>query len=288
MNFLTFLKKLKLYLLKLVFGYEPPKKRPKISLIIPFSSKNKMRKRVLRWLLEYWKHELPEAEIIIGHSKGKVFCKAEALNDAVRKSRGKVLVIIDSDAYISGQIIERCADKILEDPCDRLWFVPYRHLYRLTKKVTNKILRSDPENPLRVNCHPQEHEIENAGHRSRYGHRYGAMCMIFPREAYDTLGCFDERFVGWGGEDVSLLRALDTLYGKHKTIRTCIFHLWHPFIGENYRSRKWDNQKHSNTNGNLALRYHRATRKPTQMRNLVDEGIEFTKNKQKKLKNHKK
>lgn len=284
MNYLTFLKKLKNYFLKLISGDKKPKKRPKISLIIPFSSKNKMRRRVLKWLLDYWKHELPEAEIIIGRARGKVFCKGEALNDAVRKSTGKVLVIIDSDAYISGKVIEHCADKILEDPCDRLWFVPYRFLYRLTKKVTNRILRSNPKDPLRIHCHPPAEFIENNGHRSKYGHRYGAMCMIFPREAYDTLGCFDERFTGWGGEDVSLLRALDTLYGRHKTVRTCIFHLWHPFIGDDYKSRKWDNQKHANVNGDLAYKYHRATRKPSEMRKLVDAGVEYTRNKHKKAK----
>lgn len=275
MNYTTFSKKLKRFFLKFFFGERiQKKKRPKISLLIPFSSKDKMRNKTLKWLIKYWKYELPDAEIIVGHSKGKVFCKAEALNNAVRKSTGKVLVIIDSDAYIKGKIIDRCADRILEDPCDRLWFVPYRHLYRLTKEITEKIIESDPKNPLRIKCHPPLDVVENNGHKNKYGHRYGAMCMIFPREAYDILGCFDERFKGWGGEDISLLRALDTLYGKHKTIKTCIFHLWHPYIGKDYRSRKWVGQKTANPNSELANKYNRATRHPSKMRKLVDEGCE--------------
>ena len=272
-----YFKKLKEFFLKWFSVKKPEKKRPKISLLIPFSSKDKMRKKTLKWLIEYWKYELPDAEIVIGRSTSKVFCKGEALNDAVRRSTGRVLVIIDSDAYIKGSIIEKCANRILEDPCDRLWFVPYRHLYRLKRHITEKIISSDPKDPIRVKCHPPLDDVENNGDKNKYGHRYGAMCMIFPREAYDVLGCFDERFKGWGGEDVSLLRALDTLYGKHKTIRTCIFHLWHPYIGIDYRSRKWAGQKRANPNSELANKYNRATRHPSKMRRLVDEGCKHCK-----------
>jgi hypothetical protein len=108
-----------------------------------------------------------------------------------------------------------------------------------------------------------------------YGHRYGAMMMIMPREAIERLGCFDERFVGWGGEDVAILRAIDTLYGKHKTIDGPIYHLSHPKIGQKYNERKWENQDKALQNSNLALRYHRATGKPSEMQALVDEGCDY-------------
>lgn len=96
--------------------------------------------------------------------------------------------------------------------------------------------------------------------------------MIFPREALEVLGCFDERFKGWGAEDVALLRALDTLWGKHKTMNECIFHLWHPFIGSDYKTRRWEGQERSNPNDKLANEYNKATRHPTKMRELVDAG----------------
>lgn len=247
-------------------------KQPKISLLIPFSSRDPIRRHSLKWLLKYWKHELPQAEIIIGRSRGKIFCKGEALNDAVSRSSGKVLVILDADAYLPGRIIDRCANRILEDLRNHLWYVPYRHLYRLTRKVTHKILDSDPCHPLRLPSPPPFGSYENTQDKSRYGHRYGAMIMMFPREAFDILGCFDERFKGWGGEDIALLRALDTLYGKHKTTRNDILHLWHPFIGHDYKERMWKGQTHANVNSNLAIRYHKATRHPKAMRQLVDEG----------------
>lgn len=248
------------------------KPRPKISLLIPFSTKDKYRKRTFKWLLKYWKHELPDAEIIIGKSRGKPFCKGEALNNAAREAKGKVLVILDADAYISGKVLDKCADQILENLENHLWFVPYRHLYRLTKGVSEVITSSCPEDPVRIPCPPPDEYVSDNKDRSKYGHRYGAMIMMFPREALEVLGCFDERFRGWGGEDVALLRALDTLYGKHKTKRGCVFHLWHPFIGENYKTRVWEGQEEANANQKLANKYHKATRHPSKMRKLVDDG----------------
>lgn len=268
-------KKLKEFFLK-VFC-KPEGDRPKISLLIPFSSNDPIRKKNFRWLLRYWAHELPDAEIVIGKSHGRIFCKGEALNNAVRKSRGRILVILDADAYLPGHIIEYCSNRILEELelGNNLWYVPYRRLFRLREWITHLILKSDPECPLELPYPFPLNWSEDNGNKSRYGHRYGAMIMMFPREAYETLGCFDERFRGWGGEDIALLRALDTLFGKHKTVNNDIFHLWHPFIGENYKTRKWKGQKHANINSELANKYNRANRKPTKMRKLVDEGCKF-------------
>lgn len=265
---MTCLEILKAFFLKMFFWRHKP--RPKISLLIPFSSKDPIRKRNFKWVLEYWKHELPDAEIVIGKCSSKIFCKGEALNHAAKKSTGKVLVIIDADAYISGTIIDHCADRILEELDNHLWYVPYRRLYRLTEDITNDIVNSDPANPLRLPSPPPKKFVENSGDRSKYGCRYGAMAMMFPREAYEILGRFDERFKGWGGEDVALLRALDTLYGRHKTYKHDILHLWHPYFGSDYKTRVWEGQPYANVNSNLANKYHKATGHPSKMRELVD------------------
>jgi glycosyltransferase involved in cell wall biosynthesis len=252
-------------------------KRPKISLLIPFSSKEPIRVGHFEWLLKYWKHELPTAEIIIGKSKSKVFCKGEALNDAFHKSSGKILVILDADAYLSGKVIDQCATRMLDDLENNLWYVPYRNLYRLTSQITDLVIHSDPSNPYRIPSPPPPSFIENQGDVSKYGSRYGAMITMFPREAMNVLKCFDERFKGWGGEDISLLRALDTLYGKHKTTRNSVFHLWHPFIGDTHQNRMWDKQNAPNPNGDLASRYNAATRDVKKMTGLINESYVYYK-----------
>jgi len=244
---------------------------PKISLLIPFNGTDEQRKKVFKWLRKYWKHELPDAEVVIGKSSMSPFCKTNALNNAVRTSRGRVLVMIDADAYMSGAVIDRCADRILEELDNHLWYVPYRKLYRLTKEVTDEVLASSPSSPKRLPFPLDAKYIDGDQAKSAYGHRYGAMIMMFPREAYNTLGGFDERFIGWGSEDVCILRALDTLWGKHKTTKNAVYHMWHSIIGDNHTNRQWEGQQQANLNNKLAMRYHKATNHPTMMRNLIEE-----------------
>ncbi len=246
-------------------------KRPKISLLIPFSTNDPYRQINFEWLQEYWRHELPHAEIVIGECRSEIFCKAEALNDAVAKSTGKVLVILDADAYLDGKNIEECADRILENLHNRLWYVPYRRLYRLNMGATMMVTESNPKHPFRFRHHVPDRYIENAGHTIHYGHRYGAMCMIFHRKAHKIIGGFDEQFRGWGGEDVCLLRALDTVYGKHKTLNKNIFHFWHPFIGKTYEERKWEGQESGGSNWVRSKRYGIAYRNPSMMWEILNE-----------------
>jgi len=249
------------------------KRRPRISLLIPFHGRDRQRRILLRWVLAYWRNALPEAEIIIGRASGNPFCKTRALNRAAMRSRGRVLVILDADAYIDADVVESCADRIIEKHRNgqRLWFVPYRKLFRLTQEATEKVLRSLPEFPFKFPSPPNSEDVECMT-KASYGHRYGAMIMMFHREAWEIIGGFDERFVGWGGEDVALLRALDTVYAKHKSTPNQILHLWHPRHGQSYRSMKWKGQSYSNMNDRLAMQYHRATRLPSIMRRLIEEG----------------
>jgi len=237
-------------------------------------------------VLDYWKCQLPDAEIVIGTSNSKPFCKTEALNDAASRAHGKVLVIIDADSYMSGKVLDNCADKILKalDKGRHLWYVPYRHLFRLNKSETARIITTNPCDDFNMpHTNPPHDWIDGDWTKSSYGHRYGAMVMMFPREALDVLGCFDERFRGWGGEDVALVRALDTLWGKHKTTSNPLYHLWHPYFGKSYLSRTWYNQNKPQPNARLALAYHRASRSPAKMRKLVDEGCEFNRKKHRKF-----
>jgi len=251
--------------------------------LIPFTTRDAYRKKTFRWLLDYWKAELPDAEIVIGHSTGPVFCKTEALNRAAHRANGKVLVVLDADAYISGAILNNVADIILEELEQgyQTWYVPYRNLYRLNLDTTLAILESDPENPVRIPDPPPDNYLDNEPNAAKYGRAFAALAYVIPREALEAIECFDERFNrGWGGEDVSTLRALDTLWGKHKTTPNGIFHLWHPKIGDTFKTRAWQGQNDDEPNRKLAVQYKIASQNPSVMRELVREGCDFKKRKE--------
>lgn len=249
------------------------RRHPKISIIIPFKSEDKIRIRNFKWLIRYWNNQLPHAEVIVGKPGKGIFCKGEALNKAVRRSRGKILAILDADALLKGEIVEYCANKILEEEKrgHNLWFIPYRTLSRLNKHATKLVIHSDPKYPFIPHCPPPKSFIDTSGHSQMYGYRYCAMAFIIPRRAYDIIGGFDERFRGWGNEDICLMRTLDTIWGKHKTIKGCVFHLYHPYIGHDYLTRQWDGQDTGNVNARISNRYFRAWRNPSLMWELIME-----------------
>lgn len=250
-----------------------PHRRPDISLIVPFKGDDAERERNWHWLRRFYNYNLPEAEIIIGEDEGIPFSKAEAVNQAARHARGRILVIIDADAFIDPKVIKDCAQRILEaEESDfRLWFVPYRNLYRLTEESTEQIITDySPHQEYFPTSPPPEDWIQTSTKTSAgYGHRYGAMIMILSREAFDLTRGFDPRFRGWGGEDASFMRAVDTLYAPHEVTQNDILHLWHPHTeGQN---RRWEGQERLSINIRLTQRYSQASNDPTLMQAIIEE-----------------
>ena len=259
-----------------------------ISLLVPLGGDDPNRERNWDWLREFWEHNLPDSEIVIGRDKASrrrwhrrrplPFSKAVAINNAFAKSKGDIIVILDSDAYLPASAITHCADRlrVQRSVGVRSWFVPYSHLYRLTRRATALILDSDPKNPLVLPSPPPPCDIDG---RDGSGplNVFGAMCQVMPREAFIAVGGMDPRFRGWGGEDRSFLHALDTLWGPHNETANDILHLWHPAFtggtGPLWQVKMWNHQTEPNVNNALASRYQQALGKPDVMRSLVDEGL---------------
>ena len=249
----------------------PRKRGHGISLLVPFRTDNGRRAETWQWLARYWQHELPGAEIVIGTDNHPAFCKTAAVNRAADKAKGDVFVILDADCYVSGEVIEYCANEIRRERKrgNRLWFIPYRYFYRLTDPASREILNSNPGNPARFfAAPPPNHKLQETKGITR-AHWFGALIQIMPREAFYAAGTMDNRFHGWGGEDVAFMHALDTLYSRHKTVPSGVIHLWHPTIGSSAKDRKWAGQTKPGANGNLAAKYFRARGDAGRMRELV-------------------
>jgi glycosyltransferase involved in cell wall biosynthesis len=256
-----------------------------ISVIIPFRASNDIQRiKNILWLTRYWRKALPGAEVIIGKDSlfDQPFSKSVAVNSGVAKSKGDVLVIVDADGYISADAVLHCAEEIRDarKRGQKLWFVPYRKFYRLTQCASHFLLQSDPDNPFRF-PDPLPEEFVLGDTDPAVGHWYGAMIQICPREAFETVGGWDERFRGWGNEDHAAMRAMDTLYGPHKTLPGQVLHVWHPQIGPqgkqaqvHWKERMWAGQDEPGINDKLGGRYYGAYLNPDKMRKLLDEGKE--------------
>lgn len=247
-----------------------------VSIIVPLrADPGSLRERNWGWLHDYWRAEMPGAQVIIGRNDDRIFSKTRAVNNGVRRSRGRILAVVDADCYLPGAVIQQCADDLDASLARGIprWFIPYRALYRLTEGASDQVvLGSAPDDPLRIPTPPPDDWVESTV-GSMHGRRYGALVTVYPREAFDLLGGMDWRFAGWGGEDIAYARALDTLYATHKTTDNQVCHLWHPKIGDDFTTRAWANQAEGSANTYLASRYGRATGDRLAMRALLDEGL---------------
>lgn len=243
-----------------------------VSLLVPFRNDSGSRGRIWAWLKQYWAHVLPEADLVIGSDDGTPFSKTVALTDAAGRARGDVYVLLDADCYISSKVIMDCTERIRQarKRKRRVWFVPYRRFYRLTQETTELILNSSPVEPYSFRCPPLDSAIENPNGVA-HGHWYGAMIQIIPSEAFWAVGGMDPRFRGWGGEDISFVRAVDTVYAKHKTTNNEVWHLRHERIGDAWDMHMWEGQQKALENGPLAIRYRIAWGDRAKMLALVKE-----------------
>lgn len=254
----------------------PPRRRcyerPEISILVPFRDDGEHRSRTWHWLERFWRYHLPEAEVIVGHDDSHVFNKSRAINDAASRARGRVFVVADADAWIEPATIRLAAAKILDALRHgrKLWFVPYTNLYRLNKHITLELLASHPNDDPRIPSPPPASWLDNSAPSPYVGHQYGAMMQIMPREAFYAIHGWDERFAGWGGDDVSALHALDTLYAPHELIPGDILHLWHERIGDGWSGRRWVGQR-GLANSRLNQRFAHAAGEKAFMQGLVDE-----------------
>lgn len=260
-----------------------------ISILVPFHcpDEHNQRAKNWHWLKKYWECHLPGAEIIVGKDKiakefDLPFSKSAAVNDAASRASGDIYVIVDADGYIDSKAVLVAAEKIRKarKKGHRLWFVPYRWFYRLTEECSKKLLHSKPCHPHKFSTPPPLCCVQST-EGSQHGHWYGAGIQIMPAEAFWEVGGWDERFRGWGGEDHAAMRAMDTLYWRHKTLPVQFLHVWHPMISPqglsnnlvDWRERMWAGQGRSGANDKLSGRYYGAHGDQIRMRKLVDEWL---------------
>ncbi len=262
------------------------KVKKQISLIVPFQTTDPARIRSWTWLKAYWEHNLHDVEIIeCGDPKSKKswhrrhpkpFSKTAAINRGVRKSHGDIIVIIDSDVLLDWLVIESLADRIraAREVGVKLWFIPYLWNYRLNERFSEELLLN--ENPYHFDISsipvpPPEQDVDQP-EKSWYGHKWGAMIQFMPREAFTRVWA-DERFRGWGGEDSSLMHAIDTLYARHKNSPNAVFHIFHPrkrLEDPDPVIHVWGNQESTRANDWLGALYSGARYKPAQMQAILD------------------
>ena len=184
----------------------------KVSVIIPISKNIKVREQNFRWVEEFYKKLMPNYELCIGESDEQPFPKAKVINEAVKRSTGDILIIADADLIYDPAIIEESI-KLLNS---HAWVIPFRSVYNISQESTEQLLKEEPEWPI-----PIDVETKKRPNAAKGG------VNIMPRKHFETVGGFDERFVGWGGEDEAFAVSLSAMCGRVKRLDESLYHLWH-------------------------------------------------------------
>jgi hypothetical protein len=139
---------------------------------------------------------------------GKGFNKSWALNVAARHARGDFLLIHDADYVVPRDYVRQCCRVLGQVESVR----PSRFNFHLDQASTRRLVESRSAGP-----EPRlEAVVQN-----------NPTPMAVRRKTYWDVGGHDERFVGWGGEDVEFLSRLRTRSISEGGWLPVI-HLWHP------------------------------------------------------------
>lgn len=170
-----------------------------------------------------WEAILPDVPIYEGHHDEGLFNRSAAINRAAvladADGRWDVALVIDSDIMLR----RSQARKVLET-ARRSGKVTWAHTRwrEIAEDWTRRIIRSS---------HPRDFGPEFAGVDMdvlvRQTNPISWSCAIaIPRQAWDFVGGFDERFVGWGFEDHAFRAVVCGMLGW-KRLPGDVYHLWH-------------------------------------------------------------
>lgn len=172
------------------------------------------------------------------------FRLAAIRNRAAEKASGDILLFTDADIVFFPDSLAIHA----EAGRGRYWTTGYA--LWLTESETNDLAETDIRNGAFVNKWPDRKDSRCVGlHRNAAKFRkksllvalqpneyrfrklrwWGAQSSV-PRAAFEKVQGFDERFVGWGAEDIDLGLRLQLAGVKGRTVvdRSRAFHLYHP------------------------------------------------------------
>lgn len=198
-----------------------------LSIIIAYKEDSLQRKRIFEWNRQRYEFFYPKAEIIIGEddSNSIYFCKSRAINNAVRKSTKKYLLITDIDMILCPLLVQQGLELLRQGESNNKeysYIIPYSVWIKMDLEITNSLLNSSPFSFSFASLEPK-------GMLATVHPRRGTGIHLISKNNFNQVFGYDERFVGWGGEDNAFGIAVRTLISKRIEILTgTAYHLYHP------------------------------------------------------------
>jgi pyruvyltransferase len=211
------------------------KNKAKISIVIPFKSSDKHRNSLLDFSINRYNNIIPQAEIVIGENEEDEWIKSKAVNSAVKLAKGEIIIIVDCDVIVRKSDLMRLICRASGERYSCL----HGDKLDLSKEATMDILAA---------------KIQIIDGNLDKSMKWGKGIFCMKKELFVRCGGFNERFKGWGGEEIAFHKTLEIYYGKPLGVNGNLYHLWHEPQGskEDYRNNE------NNSNRKLFEQYKTA------------------------------
>ena len=188
------------------------------AFLVPRRPDGGERDRIWDYVRRWWERKVPEFAIVEGSSPDGPFSRAAALNDAYRRARPDFGIVLDADVVAYPDSV-RAAVAVARRTGEVV--LPFEEYHALSPGYSRAVLagHASPDRRGRLTTR-KTHE---------------SSIVVVPREAWERIGGFDERFVGWGQEDVAFAQAARVLVGLRR-VPGEVFHLYHGRTKERIRS----------------------------------------------------
>ena len=198
---------------------------PRTVFLVPRRADNGPRDAIWEYCKARWIELFPHWPVVEGHHDDGPFNRSAAVNLAAELAGDwEVGIVIDSDVIISRTQLKRAVDLAVETQ-KVTW--PHTRWRGLRKDATERLL-DNWRNSGGVEAPGAELDRDELDLIvERTNPLSWSCCIVMPRSQFDALGGFDERFKGWGFEDMAFQSAVCGLLGWNRQ-KGDIVHLWHP------------------------------------------------------------
>lgn len=194
-------------------GPIPPVNVPSVDVLIPFRGDDGERTRILAWVQERWEWAYPSFNVRLADSGDEPFSRGNSRNMLVEGSSADVIVLADADTIPIGAGL---VESIMGCHQNGDWYVAYPEnaYYNLTKAFTEELLSDGCDRVV-------------VPHVGTWDHRLTSWAGLLVMRRKDFIP-YDDRFVGWGHEDVAFRLKMDNEFRAHKRPhRGAAAHLFH-------------------------------------------------------------
>lgn len=187
-------------------------------ILVPLRADNGRRDKLWAWVADRWRAEHPDWPIHEGHHDEGRFNRSKAINLAAADAgEWDVAVIADSDSFVSAGQAAQAVRGARSSPCG--FWLAYDQFNYLSHAMSDRIMDGY------LGAWEPGVEFTMTGTCSSM--------VVVRRALFDEVGGFDERFDGWGGEDVGFSLSCQTFGGGLRRVKGPVWHLWHSTSVEN-------------------------------------------------------